>query len=72
MTVFTMWKRLKSAIAVFVFEQLDFIFLCVSAIHARPTICKDYVMSCLSYLSHWFIMFVNQTQVQANLKNLLL
>ena len=55
MTVLSMWKRLKSAIAVFVFEQLDFIFLCVSAIHARPTLCKDYVMSCLSYLSHWFI-----------------
>ena len=37
-------KRLKSAIAVFVFEQSDLIFLCVSAIHARRTICKNYVM----------------------------
>ena len=35
-------KKLKSVIAVFVFEQLHLIFLCVSAIHARRTICKDY------------------------------
>ena len=38
-TVLNMSKRLKSAIAVFVFEQSDFIFLCVSAIHARRTMC---------------------------------
>ena len=44
-------KRLKSAIAVFVFELLDLIFLCVSAIiHARRTICKNNVMICLSIL----------------------
>ena len=40
-TVRSMLKRLKSATAVFVFEQSDFIFLCVLAIHARHTICKD-------------------------------
>ena len=34
-TVLSMLKRLKSALAVFVFEQSDLIFLCVSAIHAR-------------------------------------
>ena len=50
MTVLNMSKRLKSAIVVFLFEQLDLIFLCVSAIHARRTICKDYVMICLSIL----------------------
>ena len=44
-TVLSKLKRLKSAIAVFVFEQSDFIFLCVSAIHARRTICTDYVMN---------------------------
>ena len=33
--VLSMLKRLKSAIAVFVFEQLGLIFLCVSAIHAH-------------------------------------
>ena len=49
-TVLNMLKRLKSAIAVFVFEQSDFIFLCVSAIHAWRTICKDYVMNCLCIL----------------------
>ena len=49
-TVLSMLKRLQSGIAVFVFEQSDFIFLCVSAIHARRTICKDYVMNCLSIL----------------------
>ena len=49
-TVVSMLKRLKSAIAVFIFEQSDFIFLCVSAIHARRTICKDYVMNSLSIL----------------------
>ena len=49
-TVLSMLKRLKSAIAVFVHEQSDIIFLCVSAIHARRTICKDYVMNCLSIL----------------------
>ena len=49
-TVLSMLKRLKSAIAVFVFEQSGFIFLCVSAIHVRRTICKDYVMNCLSIL----------------------
>ena len=49
-TILSMLKRLKSAIAVFVFEQSDFIFLCVSAIHAGRTICKDYVMNCLSVL----------------------
>ena len=49
-TVLSMSKRLKSAVAVFVFEQLNLIFLCVSAIHARRTICKDYVMICLSIL----------------------
>ena len=48
--VLSMLKRLKSAVATFVFEQSDFIFLCVSAIHARRTICKDYVMNCLSIL----------------------
>ena len=50
MTFLSMLKRLKSAIAVFVFEQSDFIFLCVSAIHVRRTICKDYVMNCLCIL----------------------
>ena len=49
-TVLGMSKRLKSAIAVFVFEQLDFIFLYVSEIHARRTTCKDYVMICFSIL----------------------
>ena len=49
-TVLSMLKRLKSAIAVFVFEQSDFIFLWVSAIHTRRTVCKDYVMNCLSIL----------------------
>ena len=49
-TVLSMLKRLKSAIAVFVCEQSDFIFLCVSVIHARCTISKNYVMSCLSIL----------------------
>ena len=49
-TVLSTLKRLKSAIAVFVFEQSDFIFLCVSAIHGRRTICKGYVMNCLSIL----------------------
>ena len=49
-TVLSMLKRLKSAIAFFVLEQSDFIFLCVSAIYARRTICKDYVMNCLSIL----------------------
>ena len=43
-----MSKRVKSTFAVFVFEQLDLIFPCVLAIHARRTICKDYVMICLS------------------------
>ena len=47
-TIFSMLKRLKSAIAAFVFEQSDFIFLCVSAIHARRTICKDCIMNYLS------------------------
>ena len=46
----SMLKRLKSDIAVFVFKQSDCIFLCVSAIHARRTTCKDYVMVCLSIL----------------------
>ena len=45
-----MSKRLKSAIAVFVFKQLDLILLCVSVIHVKRTICKDYVMICLSIL----------------------
>ena len=49
-TVLFMLQRLKSAIAVFVFEQLELRILCVSAIHARRTICKDYVMNCLSIL----------------------
>ena len=49
-TVLSMSKRLKSTIAVFVFKQLDLIFLCVSAIHVRRTICIDYVMICLSIL----------------------
>ena len=48
--VLSMLKRLKFAIAFFVFEQSDFIFLCVSAIHARRTICKDYVMNYLSII----------------------
>ena len=48
--VLSMLKRLKSAIAFFVFEQSDFIFLCVSAIHAWRTIYKDFVMNCLSIL----------------------
>ena len=45
--ILSMSKRLKSVIAIFVFEQLDLIFLRVSAIHARFTIYKDYVMICL-------------------------
>ena len=49
-TVLSMLKRLKCAIAVFVSEQSDFIFLYVSAIHARRKICKDYAMNCLSIL----------------------
>ena len=54
-TILSMLKRLKSAIAVFVFEQSDFVFLCVSAIHAQRTICKDYVMNCPSILySLWY------------------
>ena len=54
-TVLSMLKRLKSAITVFVFEQSDYIFLCVSAIHARRTICKDYVMNCFSILYETFL-----------------
>ena len=49
-TVLSMSKRLKSAIAVFVFKQLDLIFLYVLTIHAWRMICKDYVMICLSIL----------------------
>ena len=61
-TVLSMLKRLKSAITVFVFEQSDFIFLCVSAIHARRTICKDYVMNCLSILYKTSLSVCMETQ----------
>ena len=54
-TVLSMLKRLKSAIAVSVFEQSDLIFLCVLAIHARRTICKDYLINCLSILYKTFL-----------------
>ena len=43
--ILRMLKRLKAAIAVFVFEQLDPIFLCVAAVNARRTNLKDYVMT---------------------------
>ena len=45
-----MSKRFRPAIAVFVFKQLDLIFLCLLAINARCTICKDYITICLSIL----------------------
>ena len=49
-------------IVVFVFEQLDLIFLCVSAIHARRTICKDYVVICLSILYKIFFGIITCKQ----------
>ena len=44
-------------------EQLDLIFICVLAIHARRTICKDYVMICLSIRrrSDYIIGFIAPT-----------
>ena len=46
--ILTMFKKLKSTIAVFVLGQLDPIFLCMLAIHAWRTNWKDYVMIFLS------------------------
>ena len=56
-TILSMSERLKSAIAVFVFEQSDLTFLCVSAIHTGRMICKDYVMICLSILYNYTVRF---------------
>ena len=46
-TALIMLQRLKSTVAVFVFEQLDYWIVCVLVIHARRTNCKDYIMNCL-------------------------